>query len=281
MRSRAAVLALVAAACDGSSAGTPDPARPAGDAASPDMGAAAPDTAAAAEVGPALRPGEVALGSIGLSQFPVPAATTGAGGFSIGPACPEQAMGDCTISDCTFMGRDVQAGDISILGGLEPVRLMNGLADVGRPVWRGGETLRFVVTGSAAGVPALDETLVAPPAAPVRFTFPALGTMTPVKRSQPLEVSWTAAGADGTVAINLVAPMGLRNVIAICSYPASSGAATLPTALLARFPAGDALVYAGALASRKVTRAPWVIDLTAFQVGVVGNRASFGMLRLE
>jgi hypothetical protein len=83
------------------------------------------------------------------------------------------------------------------------------------------------------------------------------------------------------VAVNLAMPVGLRSVIAICTYPASRGAASIPVDLLGRFPAGDGFAYIGVLAIKKVERAPFVVDLVAFQVGLVNGQPSFGMLRFE
>lgn len=286
-----ALLAAALGACDGGGGGTgpgveagrPSDGGAGGAADGPGAeGGAAP--ADAAPAGPELKPGEVALGSIGLTQFPsgpaVVSQATASAGFSIGPACPEQTLGDCTFTDCTFQGRDLEAGAVSILGGTAPVMLEDGMA-LTTAIFKGAETLRFVVGGSASGVPAFEETLVAPSATPVQFTFPALASGRGiVKRSEPLAVTWTNA-TSGTVTVNLVVPRGPRSVIAICSYAAARGTASIPADLLARFPAGDAFAYLGALASKKVQRAPWTIDLVLFQVGWANGQASFGQLVLE
>jgi hypothetical protein len=129
---------------------------------------------------------------------------------------------------------EISAGTIVVSGGIDTVTLTPAADGTYAAVnvqkkrlFAGGETLRVVASGDAAGVPAFSAQVTAPPR-DLLVQSPATASVA-VDRSRDLSVSWQSR-AGATISLYLSDATSEHEVS--CQFPSEQGTASIPASLL-------------------------------------------------
>jgi hypothetical protein len=161
--------------------------------------------------------------------------------------CTSQVIGPCVLSQCTqstALPMYVSGGTITLTGLSRAVTMTpSTITNMYQPdnttnSFVGGETVTIAGTGATA--PAFMMSLTAPSLASITApTKPAGMDPLLINRSQDLAVAWSGGGTGDMDFVfgstNGTNPGPTLN----CSFPASAGSGTIPTAALAMLPAGN------------------------------------------
>jgi hypothetical protein len=174
---------------------------------------------------------------------------------STGGACTSTTSGDCILYRCPIASSTgdagaastgASAGAIVVSGGASAVRLVPSggsyaAVTAQTKLWNGGEAL--TITADGAEVPAFTLRATAPSFVTVTTpVFPAAGGSVVVARSRAFAVSWTG-GSAGSVSANVGAATATTSTSITCTFPASSGAGSVPASLLAELPSSPTSAY--------------------------------------
>lgn len=175
-------------------------------------------------------------------------------------ACTSTTSGDCVLYRCPIASSaadagaadpgaansGASAGAIVVSGGTSAVRLVPSggsyaAVTAQTKLWNGGESL--TITADGAEVPAFTLRATAPSFVTVTTpVFPAAGGSVVVARSGAFAVSWTG-GSAGSVSANVGAVTATTSTSITCTFPASSGAGSVPASLLAELPSSPTSAY--------------------------------------
>jgi hypothetical protein len=198
---------------------------------------------------------DYAIGSTPARGYSASAAFVRAYPTATGGSCTSTTSGDCVLYRCPVASSaadagaaapGASAGAISVTGGASPLRLVPSggsyAALTGQArLWSGGEAL--TITADGAEVPAFTLRATAPSVLTVTSpVFPAAGGSVVVARSRAFAVSWTG-GAAGSVSANVGAVSASTSTSILCTFPASSGAGSVPASLLAQLPSPATSAY--------------------------------------
>lgn len=173
--------------------------------------------------------------------------------------CTTTAMGSCSYVVCPSADGDggtpmeistPNAGTVTITGTGAPAMVTYGAVGDGVMAYEpvDGQTRFYnpgdIITVTGAGGPDLPafgaQTVVAP--SDIAVTSPVCGMTCPdLDRTKDLLVTWTGGGAGG-VDVVLLAASDTATVLVTCTFPASSGTGSLPTAVLMKLPMGGDVV---------------------------------------
>ena len=194
-------------------------------------------------------------------------------------SCTTAKDGSCTIYTCSSpnpsadagaLPPQASAGTISLSGALEALTLTPkadgsyGFLGGSKLMWK--DKAQLTLTASGGKVPGFSATLDG--AGPLLVLTPNMGPATPLtlNRNQPFSLTWSGASV-GTATVSLA--RSLQNaattdsVSVSCTYPASAGAATIPTSTLLKIPAagnGSINVYAGD--QKQIIAGAWLVYVT-------------------
>lgn len=130
----------------------------------------------------------------------------------------------------------------------------------GTGTWSGGELLRAVGTGDAAGAPAFSLEVAAP--TKLALSAPAAGAS--VSRTAPLTVRWQASATGQTdVKLSTGNLISGRATVATCSVSAASGSFTLSAAVTARLVSGPAALQLINRASERQATMGWNMEFSS------------------
>lgn len=161
--------------------------------------------------------------------------------------CTSQKSGTCELLDCESPAAArtglVGAGQVEVYGGTPSVSItvepQSNVYAATKPAPVGKSFVpatRVVMRATGGDVPAFDGTVDFPAVA--KMTAPALGAKLP--RSADVSLDWTGGPAGAVLEIELSGRTAERALKVTCAYPADAGTGKIPTALLAKLPAGSA-----------------------------------------
>jgi hypothetical protein len=172
-------------------------------------------------------------------NFPLPGQACAAPGMSAGPCCyrpSSEALTDGNAAPPTLAGTIVESIDNTAIADLVPGGV-GGYSVANNLAWMPGDTLAIRATGGAI------HSFTGSVAAPAPIVGLSLTESNPVQvpTSADLAVSWTAGNAT-TVSLVVYGPADLSGATdsIACFVDDSAGTVTVPTALLAHMPVGDA-----------------------------------------
>jgi hypothetical protein len=194
---------------------------------------------------------------------------------SIGESCSRTTVASCDVLICQLTNVPKQslasAGTLSLTGVMMPITLSpdasNSYASnpTTGPNWKAGDML--TLGGSGATVPAFSTQLVAP--SYVDVTTPALtGTKQAIDRTKDLAFAWTGGGA-GSVVVSFSevsqTPDAVYHPISVtCTFPAASGAGSVPASVLAQLSAsGGGVLEVDGRTIQTLAVKDWQIVVTA------------------
>ncbi len=205
-----------------------------------------------------------------------------------GTSCTTQTVGSCTSSRCVTVdaGTPVDAGFTLTQDSAGVITIAGTKLDGGVTLVPSADntyaalsaTSRLSAVGdtltvSAAGatVPAFSGKTVVTPAS-VTVTAPgcAASNCGSIPRNAPLLVTWTG-GTVGTVTVSAFVGVGAETSIVQCSYDASAGTGTVPTAALGTLPAGMGSFSVSVANKTTFTAGSYDVSLAVQGSGVAGS----------
>jgi hypothetical protein len=201
------------------------------------------------------------------------------GGAGAG-ACTRTKIDACTVLECTGNGDawlgnagGTSFGNVTVKGGTRAVALATAGGrytpdvDAQHDLFVPGESLTLEAPGDPnADSPAFRETLVAPK--PLSLTAPAFvpGENLDVPKSGALNLAWTKGSAGSEITATLEGQVTGMYVRTACFFDGALGAATIPTAVLAKVSQGEGILTVESSTTRSIApqlapRGAWNIML--------------------
>lgn len=206
------------------------------------------------------------------------------------PGCTSQKSGSCELLDCESPAAAraglVGAGQVEVYGGTPSVSItvdpQSNVYAATKPAPVGKSFVpatRVVVRATGGEVPAFDGTVDFPTLA--KMTGPALGAK--VGRGADLALEWTGGAAGAVMEVELSGRTAERALKVTCQYPAEAGTGKLPTALLAKLPAGNAEIASFTYGKGSVAAGPFDVATLAGSESLTqaGDAPWAGRLTLE